>query len=150
MPDEIQVPNLPDVKIIKDGKEVDTSAIDDYDPFMSFLMQASIAANTVKIRKQLESERILGSPVQTVLNCDDTPRVLDVKNDYLRPLAVASFSNDGPDTAYISINSLNNWQDLRNGETYTIDLIKADKRIETIWYRCNQGEVASIRVNGVL
>ena len=75
MPDEVQVPNLSDIEIVKDGKRIDTSAIDDYDSFMAFLMQASIAANTVKIRKYYDDRkskgRILNLPLSITQNIEE-------------------------------------------------------------------------------
>lgn len=92
MPDKVQVPNLPDIEIIKDGKRVDTSAIDDYDSFMAFLMQASIAANTAKIRKYHEDRTSVGGVQNFDLNI--TPAVQEIRCNH--PSQSIYIINDGP------------------------------------------------------
>lgn len=101
MADEIQVPTLPDLKIIKDGKPVDTSAIDDYDSFMSFLMQASIAANIAKIRKYYEDRKSKGEIQNFVLPVTPTPQ--EVRCTPSQSLYVV---NDGPGQIFVTINAL--------------------------------------------
>lgn len=102
MPEDIQVPSLPDVRIIKDGKQVDTSAIDNYDSFMAFLMQASIAANTAKIRKHYDDRtskgRILNLPLNITQNVEDTRCPYPCQTLYVE--------NDGPGQIFVAVNSL--------------------------------------------
>ncbi len=103
MPQEIQVPTLPDLKIIKDGKPVDTSAIDDYDSFMSFLMQASIAANTAKIRKYFD-DRTSAGRTQNFPRLNITPTPQEVQ--CVHPSQSIYVVNDGPGQIFVSINAL--------------------------------------------
>jgi len=103
VPDEIQVPTLPDLKIIKNGKPVDTSAIDDYDSFMSFLMQASIAANTAKIRKYFE-DRTSSGRTQNFPRLNITPTPQEVQ--CIHPSQSIYVVNDGPGQIFVSINAL--------------------------------------------
>jgi len=100
VPDEVQVPNLPDVEIIKDGKRVDTSAIDNYDEFMAFLMQASIAANTAKIRKYYD-DRASAGEVQT-FELNITPDSQEIPCIPSQSLYV---ENNGPGQIFVSLNS---------------------------------------------
>jgi len=99
VPDEVQVPNLPDVEIIKDGKRVDTSAIDNYDEFMAFLMQASIAANTAKIRKYYD-DRASAGDVQT-FELNITPDSQEIPCIPSQSLYV---ENNGPGQIFVSLN----------------------------------------------
>lgn len=101
MPNEIEVPNLPDVKVIQNGKPVDTSAIDDYDGFMAFLMQASIAANTAKIRKYYEDRASLGGTQNWDLNV--TPAIQELICIY--PAQSLYLVNDGPGTIFVKENN---------------------------------------------
>lgn len=100
MPNQIEIPELPDVKIIQNGKPVDTSAIDDYDSFMAFLMQASATANIVKIRKYFDDRTSVGREQNFELNI--TPAIQEIV------LAYASQSfyiiNDGPGQIFVEIN----------------------------------------------
>jgi hypothetical protein len=101
--EEIKVPSLPDVKIIKDGKQVDTSAIDNYDEFMAFLMQASIAANAVKVRKLAEDRASKGEIVPFTLNI--TQNSQEISCPY--PCQSLYIENDGPGEIFVTINSRN-------------------------------------------
>jgi hypothetical protein len=98
--EEIQIPTLPDVKIVRDGKPVDTSAIDDYDSFMSFLMLASIASQAVKIRRYVEDRTSIGREQNFELNI--TPAVQEIILAY--PSQSLYIKNDGPGQIYVEIN----------------------------------------------
>jgi len=102
VPEEVQVPNLPDIEIIKDGKRVDTSAIDNYDEFMAFLMQASIAANTVKIRKLQEDRASKGEIIPFDLN-NITEDYEEITVPY--PCQSLYIENYGPGEIFVTINS---------------------------------------------
>lgn len=101
MSEEIQVPALPDLKIIKDGKQVDTSAIDDYDPFMTFLMTASMAANIAKIRRYYDDRTSIGKTTPFPLN------ITPAHDEILCPHPGQSFYivNDGPGQIFVALNS---------------------------------------------
>ncbi|MBA7709853.1 hypothetical protein ES703_118779 [subsurface metagenome] len=103
MAEEVHLSSIPKVKIIKDGKEVDTSAIDDYDPFMTFLMQASIAANTAKIRKYYEDRASAGEIEPFEL--DITPEPQEVEPYY--PSQSLYVENKGPGQIFVTINAQN-------------------------------------------
>ncbi|MBA7506123.1 hypothetical protein ES706_04803 [subsurface metagenome] len=103
MAEEVHLPSSPNVKIIEGGKEVDTSAIDDYDSFMALLMQASIAANTAKIRKQLE-DRVSKGEVQP-FDLDITPKAQEVEPYY--PSQSLFLVNHGPGKIFVTVNALN-------------------------------------------
>jgi len=100
--EEIQLPTFPDVKIIRDGKQVDTSAIDDYDPFMTFLMTASIAANTAKLRRFQEDRISKGKTLNFPLNV--TPTSQNIRCPY--PAQSLYLVNDGPGQIFVAINAL--------------------------------------------
>lgn len=56
--------------------------------------------------------------------------------------------NDGTDRAYIAINDTGNWFTMESGETKTINRSGAEERIAIIFYWCDGGETASVRVTG--
>jgi len=64
------------------------------------------------------------------------------------PWISALLINDGPDTAYIGINRASGWIRLLLNETRALDYSNADEKIETIYYRCDPGENASVRAEG--
>jgi len=102
MPESIQVPNLPDVEIVDHtGKRLDTSAIDNYDAFMAFLMQASIAANTAKIRKYYDDRRSAGRVLP--FNLSITPASQEIRCPY--PAQSLYLENNGPGQIFVTINT---------------------------------------------
>ena len=103
MAEEVHLPSIPNVKIIKDGKEVDTSAIDDYDSFMNFLMLASIASQAVKIRRHFDDRTSKGETEPFDLNI--TPEPQEVEPYY--PCQSLYIENKGPGQIFITINSQN-------------------------------------------
>ncbi len=103
MAEEVHLPSIPNVKIIKDGKEVDTSAIDDYDSFMTFLMQAAATANVVKIRKHLDDRTSIGEAEP--FDLDITPKPQEVEPYH--PSQSLYLENHGPGKIFVTINSQN-------------------------------------------
>jgi len=99
--EKVELSAPPDIEIIKDGKRVDTSAIDDYDGFMSFLMQASIAANTAKIRKHYDDRTSKGGA--TPFNLSLTPATQEIRCPY--PSQSLYLDNNGPGQIFVSINA---------------------------------------------
>jgi hypothetical protein len=102
VPSEVQLPNLPDLKITRDGKAVDTSAIDNYDSFMGYLMQASTAANTAKIRKYFDDRTSIGEVENFALDITDQPQEVQCAN----PSQSIYVVNDGPGEIFVTINAL--------------------------------------------
>jgi len=101
LPNEIEVPHPPDVKVIQNGKPVDTSAIDDYDGFMTYLMTASIAANTAKIRKYYDDRASLGHTQNWEL--DVTADIQELTCNY--PAQSLYIVNDGPGPIFVKENT---------------------------------------------
>lgn len=63
------------------------------------------------------------------------------------PWISASFFNDGPDKVNIGINRPDG-SPIESGESLTVDLSGADRRIETIFYQCDPDGTASVRAIG--
>jgi hypothetical protein len=101
VPESIELPNLPDVEIIQDGKRVDTSAIDNYDSFMAFVVQLSEAANIAKIRKYYDDRRSVGRAPSFPL--DITPTQLEIPCSY--PSQSLYIYNNGPGQIFVCVNS---------------------------------------------
>ena len=140
MPDVIQLPAPPDVKIIKDGKEVDTSAIDDYDAFMASIFQASIAANTIKIRKYYDDRTSKGEVESFWFGA--TPVVQEVRCTY--PSQSIHAINDGPGNLFIVPN---NYMDtpafLNQRGEYTLDF--GTHKLKRFYVWSAPGTVATVR-----
>jgi len=103
VPEEIQLPALPDIKVIRDGKQVDTSAIDNYDAFMTYLITASMAANIAKIRRYQEDKLSKGKTPNFPLTITPAPPQ-EVRCP--EPAQSLYLINDGPGQIFVAINAL--------------------------------------------
>jgi hypothetical protein len=101
VPEQIEVPTLPDVRVTQNGKAVDTSAIDNYDDFMLWLMQAAAVSHLAKIRRTLEDFTSVGEPQNINLNI--TPTVQEII--LAHPSQSIWLVNDGPGDIYVAENS---------------------------------------------
>ncbi len=130
MAEEVHLSSIPNVKIIKDGKEVDTSAIDDYDAFMLFIMQSAATANIVKIRKHLDDRTSIGETEN--FDLDITPEPQEVEPYY--PSQSLSLVNRGPGKIFVTINALNRTATpLEAGEDFKINFETHKLRRFYVW-----------------
>jgi len=66
-----------------------------------------------------------------------------------KPWLTAYFINDGPDSVKIGINHPElERQEIKLNETLTINQEHAKERIRRLFYKCDAGESASVRVVG--
>ena len=143
-------PTIVTPKIIEEGKEIVRP-----DALQAIVQLAQLGQLT-KIRKALEKtgESLEKLEFQGELD----PRTLDA-TDKLQfitfihefpyvPWISAFFVNDGPDAVKIAINRPYDQFEMEINETRTISRAHAEERIRTIFYGCDPGETASIRVTG--
>ncbi|GAJ23779.1 unnamed protein product, partial [marine sediment metagenome] len=106
-----------------------------------------------RIRRQVEKERFEGITDSRTLEATDQLRVLNlIYDDPYVPWINAFIINDGPDTAYIAINNINKpncWHEIRANETRVFDQSSAEERIAQFYYRCDEGETATVRVEAL-
>jgi hypothetical protein len=116
---------------------------------LPFILQLAQLGQTVKMRKLAEEaarRRFFQGELETL-----TLTATDITRETIPlPSLVSAFViNRGPNAVYIAINSgLNKPLYILSGETRTIDHKDAEKRIEKIFYWCDVGETASVRVEG--
>ena len=112
--------------------------------------QLAQLAQLARIRKSLEREHVEGKVRPLTLSATDELNYLDLKDNWpYIPWATAYFYNDGPDySVFISINNPYEWYEVKNAEDYSVDLLKADRRIEIVYYKCDSKETASVRAVG--
>ena len=96
-----KIGNVPQITI--NGKPVDTSAIDDYDGFMGFIMQASAAANIAKLKKYAEDQQSKGHVFSLPLNIGPVP---EQQIQCPEPLQTLYIENTGAAQIFVAINSL--------------------------------------------
>lgn len=135
---------VPQIKVIEDGKEVVRPDV------IQAITQLASLGQLTKIRKSLEKEEFEGKMDTRTLSASEEMGVVELVNEWpYTPWATATFfSNLGSDPVYIGINSMHPFATLNAGESLLADYTKADRRMEIIYYWCDAGETASVRVVG--
>lgn len=83
------------------------------------------------------------------LNVDSDGCSLDLLNDEpYTPWVSAQFINDGPDSVWVGINGHDEKFEIKSGEDAAVNRIGALTRISTIYFVCEAGETATVRVIG--
>lgn len=132
------------IKIVdEEGKEIVRPDV------LNTITQLAEVGQLMRIRKSIEREHIQGRVFPLTLSASEQLGYADLLEEApFNPFAKASFYNDGPDSVKISINNAADWNELAYKESMEIDLTKADRRIDLIYYKCDTGETASVRVKG--
>lgn len=131
-------------KVIENGREVSSDQINP--ATVQFIMQATIASQLVKLRK-LEQSKIPTGIKSFSVAVDGTRKKIGLN----KPWISTSMINDGPNSVYTRLNSLEgplteNGAVIKSGEPYTYD---ADYPIITcIYLQCASGESATVRIHG--
>ncbi len=122
------------------GKEVDTSQIDNYDSFMQYLVSAAQLSRLNKIAKLMEDEMSAG----WTQNIDIT--VTEIERE-LRPFTPAQsmfLVNDGPSNIIIAINTTLATPNIKfPSESLSIDF--KGHKLEKIYVKCLPGQTSVIR-----
>jgi hypothetical protein len=111
--------------------------------------QLAQVAQLARIRKALEREQFEGRLSKKTLSLTGEVDYIDLLEEPPHKAWItATFYNDGADTAYIAINKDYDYSELRISEELPVDFSHADERIRRIYYKCDPGETASVRVVG--
>jgi len=142
---------IPQIKVIEDGKEVVRPDV------LQAVVQLATLGQLTRIRRSLEKEEFEGIKDDRKLSATDQLQWIDLINYHPNvPWVTAFFFNDGDIstdppgkvTVYIAINDTYSPSEIKKGESLNLDFLKADRRIEEIYYWCDTGETASVRVIG--
>jgi len=115
-------------------------------PFIIQLAALGQAVRTRKATEELLRRRAFKGEIETL---DLTASNLKQKTQELPSLISVFITNYGPNTVYITFNSgLNKPLQILSGESRTINYSDADTRIGSIYYWCDAGLTASVRVEG--
>lgn len=110
------------------------------------IIQLAQLAQQARTRKALERTQFAGKEVSIILSVTDQEQGKSFLADYpFTPVATLWLINDGLRSAFISVNSNAERFELRAGEDAHIDHQNADERIYFIFYRCNTGEITTVR-----
>lgn len=102
------------------------------------------------IARYLAAESFEGEedPRNSLPVTDEVETIDLIHNFPHKPWVAASFMNYGPSTVLVSINVPTREIEVRVNEGIEIDRQHADKRIESIFYRCATGDTATMRIVG--
>lgn len=142
---------MPSVEVVENGHSVSNPRIDP--SVMNFLMLASIAHQEIMIRREIErhnkKESFEGKLDSRTLAATDVQQCLSLLEQWpYTPWISAFLINRGPDAVYIRINRSEEIR-IEVDETRTLDHTHAEERIEQIYYKCDAGETASVRVEAL-
>ncbi|MBA7574408.1 hypothetical protein ES708_16214 [subsurface metagenome] len=116
---------------------------------LQIIMLDDIQVALTKVNKHLEKAEFKGVVDPRTLSATDKLQALAPLYDWpFTPWIGAYFINDGPDTVRLAINEPLNQFDVRLNETITLDYSHADERIRVVFYVCDTGKTASVRVMG--
>lgn len=117
---------------------------------LQLVLLDDMAVSLREVEKSLKKEEFEGKEDPRTLSATDKVQFISLVRDHpLTPWVTAYFYNDDPaNSVYISINNPYEWNEIKKGEESFKDRLKADRRIELIYYKCDPGKTASVRVLG--
>ncbi len=118
---------------------------------------ASITPVDAKAQQYYTAQSYTGLTDKRVLDVIPTLQWINLISDPpFTPWMSASFFNDGDITtvpsgeasAFIAINNPDELHEIAKGETFDVNMVGAQRRIEFVFYKSNPGERASVRAVG--
>ena len=125
--------------------------------FMMVIVASLMTTVVSPLAQQLQAQSYQGLTDSRVLNATPTLQWINLISDPpYSPWITASFHNDGWTeqgvhydwSVFIGINNPDELQELASGEDYSVNMAGGQRRIEIVFWKCNQGEKASVRVIG--
>lgn len=102
-----------------------------------------------KLNQHLAKQEFLGEVDPRELSVTDQVQVISLIHHWpFVPWISAYFFNDGPDEAYIAINAALDWTKLNKAEDALFNFAGSEQRIYIIYYKCDAGKTASVRMVG--
>jgi hypothetical protein len=113
------------------------------------MLLAAVLPITQSAQAQAYAQAYLGKIAPKTVKANSTLKWLDLKQEPpYTPWIGAYFINDGPDPVAIATNHPDDRFTMNPGETVTIDRSGAQERIAIIFYVCETGKTASVRITG--
>ena len=142
----IELPTKLDIagtKVIEGGKTVVRPDV------IQAVTQLASLAQLVKIRKSLEREQFVGRLDWRTFDATEQRQWLDLIEEWPHtPWATAYFLNKGASTVKFALNRIDNEYELDVNEDVSIDFTKGEERIHRIFYWCDPGGTATLKVLG--
>ncbi len=101
------------------------------------------------ITQSAQAQAYQGRSIPKTVKANGELKYFDVRYDYPYTLWISAyFINDGPDSVEIAINYPGDKFTIRMNETITVSRSGAQERIATIFYNCEKGKTATVRITG--
>lgn len=112
-------------------------------------MLPSLAQQVQVQAYQLQAQAYQGRTDPRTVQANSNLKWLDVSHDFpYAPWISAYFVNDGPDPVWVAINYPDDKFVINPKETNTVERTGAQERIAIIFYVCERGKKASLRITG--
>lgn len=116
---------------------------------MGLMLLMAVLPVTQSLTQSAQAQAYLGRTVTKTKEADGNLRYFDVRFDYPYTLWISAyFINDGPDPVEIAINYPDERFTINPKETVTVNRSGAQERIAVIFYICEKGKAATIRITG--
>lgn len=116
---------------------------------LQFVLQDDTARSLKAIERSQQRENIQGRVDRKSLICTGSSQVFQLlKESPYTPWAAVDFYNGGPNTAIVSINNASDWNNIDPNSNLSMDFLRADKRIEVIYYKSDLNASAIVTATG--
>lgn len=117
---------------------------------LQIVLMDDMAQNMRNVAGSQKKEQFEGRVLPKTLICSETVQLVNLLQEApYTPWAKTNFSNDGPNTALVSINNAADWNTIAPNDQLEVDFLKAERRIEIIYYKCPAaGQTATVTATG--
>lgn len=142
---------MTDKELVK--SQFDKDLDDTIDSVMQVMMMAIVMLVMIPMlpvaqsaQRYFQSQQFEGQSDPRTLHATQRPQHIVIANPWMG----AYFVNDGPNSVQIKINDEESESYLMNpNETITLSRAGAENRIYAVYYQCNPGETATVRIFAV-
>ena len=127
----------------------DDDIMDAIPKVLMVMMGLVLLVAVLPITQSVQAQAYQGRTVTKTVKANGNLGYLDVRFDYPYTLWISAyFINDGPDPVEIAINYPDDRFTINPKETVTVNRSGAQERIAVIFYVCERGKTASVRITG--
>lgn len=135
-----------------EGKEVGLFGDFDMTPIimlMGIMIMMIMIPTILPIAQQAQAQAYQGRSVSRRVEANGELKYFDVRYDYPYTFWISAyFINDGPDPVEIAINYPDDKFTIKSGGTVTVNRSGAQERIAVVFYVCERGKTATVRITG--
>jgi len=114
-----------------------------------FMFAMVLSTVVMPINQAAQAQAYLGRTVPKTVKSDSALKYLDTRQDYPYTFWISAyFINDGPDPVEMAINYPDDKFTIKPNETITVNRSGAQERIAVIFYQCERGRTATVRITG--